>query len=147
MFQKKLYCKLKCWHFQQAQVWTPNLEVQCTKDSVSLPGSDKKIWLWLLVSLGIWLWLHPKTCDSASCSNQSAFHQWSTQIATLSCCCPQMNWWVVMQQVQMDILIFEMMCILTQWMVTAEWNTPWHDMLETVRLLCNKAQQVGCLRG
>jgi len=33
--------------------------------------------------------------------------------------------------------------------VSAEWSRcpgSWHDMLETVRLHCDEAQQVGCLR-
>jgi len=32
--------------------------------------------------------------------------------------------------------------------VSAEWSRcPWHDVLETVWLKCDEAQQVGCLRG
>jgi len=67
-----------------------------------------------------------------------------------TCRCCQMNWWDVVQQVQMGVSIWGTVylhsmdgCALSGTNVQA----PWHGVLGTVWLHCDEAQQVGCLWG
>jgi len=63
--------------------------------------------------------------------------------------CPWMNLWVVEQQVKMDVSIWDAVHSHSM-AVSAEWSRCLgyrHGVLETVLLLCDEAQQVGCLRG
>ena len=82
-------------------------------------------------------------------SAHSAFHWWSVQLAPHMLCC-QMNWWVVVRRVQMDVSIWDAVLLhsMDGWTLSgAGVQAPWHGVLEIVRLLCDEAQQVGCLRG
>jgi len=66
------------------------------------------------------------------------------------CCCCQKNWWVAVRRVQMGVSIWGAMHLhsMDEWALSgAGVQAPWHVVLEIVWLLCNEAQQVGCLRG
>jgi len=65
------------------------------------------------------------------------------------CYCRQMNWWVVVEQVQTDVSIWDAVHShsMGKWaMSRADFQAPQHGVLDTVWLLCDEAQQVGCLR-
>jgi len=67
-----------------------------------------------------------------------------------ACCCCQMNWWVVVRRVQMGVSIWGAVRLhsMDGWALSgADVQAPWHGVPETVRLDCDEAQQVGCLRG
>ena len=66
------------------------------------------------------------------------------------CCCCQMNWWDVVRQVQMGVSIWGAVHLhsIDGWALSgAGVQAPWHGVLEIVWLLCDEAQQAGCLRG
>ena len=70
----------------------------------------------------------------------SAFHWWSAT-APHACCCCQMNWWDVVQQVQMGVSIWGAMCfhLMDRWALNgADVQAPWHSILEAVWLHCNE---------
>ena len=82
-------------------------------------------------------------------SNLSAFHRDPPRAPHLFCCC-EMNWWVVVRPVQMGVSIWDAVHShsMDRWALSgADVQAPWHGVLETVWLLCDGAQQVGCLRG
>jgi len=65
------------------------------------------------------------------------------------CYCCQRSWWVAVRRIQMGVSI----CGAVQqhpmdrWVLSgADVQDPRHSVLETVWLLCDEAQQVGCLR-
>ena len=65
-------------------------------------------------------------------------------------CCPQMNWWVVARRVQMGVPIWDSVHSqsVDSWAPSgADVQAPWHSVQETLWLLCDEAQQVGCPRG
>ena len=66
----------------------------------------------------------------------------------VSCC--QKNWWVAVRRVQMGVSIWDAVHLhsMDGWALSgADVQAPWHGFLEIVWLLCDEAQQVGCLRG
>ena len=74
-------------------------------------------------------------------SNHSAFHWWP-RVRHFSCC--QMNWWVV-TQLQMVVSIFDAMHshLVDRWKLSeTDIQAPWHSVLETVWLHCDKAQRL-----
>ena len=65
------------------------------------------------------------------------------------CCFCQMNWWGVVQRVQMVVSIWGAVRphSMNGWVPTGEdAQATWHGVLETLWLHCEEAQQVGCLR-
>jgi len=63
------------------------------------------------------------------------------------CYCHQINWWVV-RRGQMGVSIWDAVHLhsMDRWALSgADVQTPWHDVRETVWLLRDEAQQVGCL--
>jgi len=65
------------------------------------------------------------------------------------CCCCHMNWWVFAMRVQMDVTIWDAVHLhsMDRWALRgAGVQAPRHGVLETVLLLWDEAQQVGCLR-
>ena len=70
-------------------------------------------------------------------------------IAQHVCCCCLMNWWDVVRRVQMGVLIWGAVHLhsMDGWALSgADVQAPWHGALEAVRLHCDEAQQMGCLR-
>ena len=66
------------------------------------------------------------------------------------CCCGQMNWCVVARRARMGVSIWDAVHSqsVDRWVLSgADVKAPWHGVLEAVWLLCDEAQQVGCLRG
>jgi len=93
---------------------------------------------WVLV-------LMMKVWSSISFSKHSTFYQWSFQSAAL--CCWQINWWVVVWQVQTSVSIWDVVHshLVDRWVLSeADCQVPWHSMLELAWLLCDEAHQVGC---
>jgi len=64
------------------------------------------------------------------------------------CYCRQ-KWWVAVEQVQMDVSIWDAVHShsMDKWALSrADVQAPRHDVIKTAWLLCDEAQQVGCLR-
>ena len=65
-------------------------------------------------------------------------------------CCCERSWWVAVRRVQMDVSIWGAVQqhSMDVWALSgADVQAPWHGILEIVWLHCDKAEQVGCLRG